>query len=463
MTKVPVSALKPALTYEQQINRLVQVHNLSIINPDSARKILEKVNYYRLSAYGIGLKKKGDPERYQDGVTLNRIFRLYCFDSQFRNNIIHTVEQIEIQLRSQIADQLAIQYGPDGYMDVNNFDDKKNSRGNSVHECLIEHFQDEVRRNKTLPFVKHHIETYGGRFPIWAAVELMTFGNISSFYSIMKPCDGISSRLEAGSSYSIKGKMSLDRFHAIQAFNQYVSAYDPADIKIKLKIAHTFRVASLADTIAHSLALSPGDCDFAWASGLLHDIGRFEQLRRYHTFNDALSVNHGALSADILFHEGKISAFGIPAEWYPMLETVIRLHNVYQLPDSLTPEMHRFAAILRDADKVDIFRVNCETPLEEIYDCPLQEFKTSSISDAVLADCLACRTVEASHRATAADALAAHIALVFGLEYPESIRQADTAGYLRQMMNFTSENQQTQKRLGQIRSAVNDFIHKHLS
>lgn len=189
MTKVPVSALKPALTYEQQIIRLVQVHNLSIVNPDSAKKILAKVNYYRLSAYGIGLKKEDDPERYQNGVTLDHIFRLYCFDSQFRNNIIHTVEQIEIQLRSQIAYQLAIQYGPDGYMDVNNFDDKKNSRGISVHECLIEHFQDEVRRNKTLPFVKHHVETYGGRFPIWAAVELMTFGNISSFYSIMKPCD----------------------------------------------------------------------------------------------------------------------------------------------------------------------------------------------------------------------------------------------------------------------------------
>ena len=179
--------------------------------------------------------------------------------------------------------------------------------------------------------------------------------------------------------------MSLNREHAIRAFNTYVSAYDPADIKIKLKIAHTFRVAALADTIAHSLDLTQDECDFAWGSGLLHDVGRFEQLRRYHTFNDAQSVNHGGLSADILFREGRIDAYGFPPEWYPMLETVIRLHNVYELPDSLTPEEHRFAAILRDADKVDIFRVNCETPMEEIYDCPLQEFKTSPITDAVLA------------------------------------------------------------------------------
>jgi HD-GYP domain-containing protein (c-di-GMP phosphodiesterase class II) len=74
--------------------------------------------------------------------------------------------------------------------------------------------------------------------------------------------------------------MSLERSHARQVFIQYVSVYDTADPKIKLKIAHTFRVASLADTIAHSLALSPDDCDFAWVSGLLHDIGRFERKRQ---------------------------------------------------------------------------------------------------------------------------------------------------------------------------------------
>ncbi len=255
--------------------------------------------------------------------------------------------------------------------------------------------------------------------------------------------------------------MSLNREHAICAFNTYVSAYDPADIKIKLKIAHTFRVASLADTIAHSLNLTQDECDFAWGSGLLHDVGRFEQLRRYHTFNDAQSVNHGGLSADILFREGRIDAYGFPPEWYPMLETVIRLHNVYELPDSLTPEEHRFAAILRDADKIDIFRVNCETPLEEIYDCPLEEFKTSPISDAVLDDCLACRTVEAGHRVTAADALAAHIALVFGLEYPESVRQAASQGYLRQMLDFKSENPETRKRLQQVRGAVESFVSRH--
>ena len=54
--------------------------------------------------------------------------------------------------------------------------------------------------------------------------------------------------------------------------------------RVKLKIDHTYRVAALCARIAQSLALPPEDVDLAWLSGILHDVGRFEQLRRYNTF-----------------------------------------------------------------------------------------------------------------------------------------------------------------------------------
>lgn len=181
-------ALKPALSYNQQIERLKTVHNLTISDEKSALQILEKVNYYRLSAYGIGLKKNSNPEEYRDDITLEHIFRLYCFDSEFRNDIVHIVEQLEIQLRAQISHCLAIKYGPEGYTDVFNFNDIYRD-GKSVHSTVMDSFKKEVRHCKNLPFVKHHQEKYGGHFPIWAAVELMTFGNIVSIFDIMKSDD----------------------------------------------------------------------------------------------------------------------------------------------------------------------------------------------------------------------------------------------------------------------------------
>ena len=59
--------LKPALTYNQQIDRLVHIHNLTITQRETAISILKRVNYYRLSGYGIGLKKPDHPEEYLDG------------------------------------------------------------------------------------------------------------------------------------------------------------------------------------------------------------------------------------------------------------------------------------------------------------------------------------------------------------------------------------------------------------
>ena len=57
------------------------------------------------------------------------------------------------------------------------------------HKKLIDNFNTEVKRNKELPFVKHHIDNYDGKFPLWVAVELFTLGNTSQFYSQMKTAD----------------------------------------------------------------------------------------------------------------------------------------------------------------------------------------------------------------------------------------------------------------------------------
>lgn len=177
--------LKPALTYDQQIDRLKNVHNLSIADDAAALEILKKVNYYRLSAYGLGLSKKDDKEKYIDGISLEHIYRLYEFDSIFRNMLIHVIEQLEIQLRTQISNFLALQYGSEGYADPSHFTDKKTKTGESVHVTVMESFIKERDHQKNAPFVKHHMDKYEGHFPVWVAIELFTFGNLSSLYSIM--------------------------------------------------------------------------------------------------------------------------------------------------------------------------------------------------------------------------------------------------------------------------------------
>ncbi|MGX7072521.1 Abi family protein [Helcococcus kunzii] len=178
--------LKKALSYDQQIERLIKDHNLKIEDKDRAIKILKTVNYYRLSGYGIGLKSKLNKEHYIKDISLNHLFKLYCFDSQFKNNLIRTIEQIEIQLRKQIAYHIAMKYGPGGLMNESNFIHKTNKNNVSIYSIISNNLEKEIYRQKKSPFVKHHIKKYNSKFPIWVSVELMSFGTLSSLFSILQ-------------------------------------------------------------------------------------------------------------------------------------------------------------------------------------------------------------------------------------------------------------------------------------
>ena len=75
---------------------------------------------------------------------------------------------------------------------------------------------------------------------------------------------------------------------AREEFDRYVSGYNKDDFKIALKINHSYRTAAYARKIGQAIGV---DEDLAELIGLLHDIGRFEQIRNYDTFDDKKSVD----------------------------------------------------------------------------------------------------------------------------------------------------------------------------
>lgn len=171
----------PILPHATQLKVLAEEHNLLIKNPEAALAILQNVSYYRLSEYGLNLRKADNRTQYRDGVSLEQLFDLYCFDSRFRHNLIRVLEQLEIQLRTQIAYLLAKNYGAYGYLDANNFADHR------IHENLLKELSYRQAKNKQLTFVnKEFASQTGGKVAIFAAVELLSFGNLASLYKIMQ-------------------------------------------------------------------------------------------------------------------------------------------------------------------------------------------------------------------------------------------------------------------------------------
>jgi len=257
--------------------------------------------------------------------------------------------------------------------------------------------------------------------------------------------------------------MNFDRNIAKNAFHEYVKVYDPSDEKIKLKMIHTMMVAGICEDIAKSLAMDEHDSMIAYLSGVLHDVGRFEQVRQYGTFDDSVSVNHAKLSADILFLDGKIYDF-VPewSEWSGedkrLLEQSIRLHNEYRLPETIDERLAVFANLLRDADKVDIMRVHVQSPLEEIYSVSREEFLSSGVSEKVLEAFNEKHCVLKSLKKTAMDILVGHASLCFELVYPRSRQLAAEQGYIWQMLSFETENPETEALLVHMKKMMQEFL-----
>ena len=254
--------------------------------------------------------------------------------------------------------------------------------------------------------------------------------------------------------------MIIDRNHVKNTFAEYVSHYNEKDEKVKLKIDHTYRVAELCDTIARSVKLSEKDIDLAWLCGMLHDIGRFEQIKNYGTFIDAESVDHALYGAKILFDDGKIGDYlGQPSdELCDFLRKVISCHSAYRVPKEYDERTRMFANILRDADKIDILKVNVEVPLEEIYNVTTEELMNAEVTKEVMDSFGEGNAILRSLKKNPVDHVVGHISLVYELVYQISVKIVQEQGYLDKLMNFPSYNPRTRKQFEELRGMMQSYI-----
>lgn len=252
--------------------------------------------------------------------------------------------------------------------------------------------------------------------------------------------------------------MTIDRVKVKKIFGDYVENYDSSDEKIKLKIAHTYRVSDLCEKIAISLGLDSNDVDIAYLTGVLHDIGRFEQVKRYGTFNDFNSINHAKLSASILFDEEKIRDFIEDTSEDELIKKVVEYHNAYKLPDDFNDREKMFCNILRDADKIDILKVNVLVPSEEVYNVTTEELYNSEVTEEVMANFREHDTILRPLKKSAVDNIVGHISLLFGLVYNESFTIVIEQGYLNKMLKFESKNPKTNKQFNEIREIIKNYM-----
>lgn len=268
---------------------------------------------------------------------------------------------------------------------------------------------------------------------------------------------------------------SIDKLKVRDAFSNYTKQFDTSDGKVKLKIDHTYRVAALCERIARSLGLCDDDVELAWLMGMLHDIGRFEQLWRYGTFLDEQSIDHAHFAVELLWEEEHLRAYIAEAEEgiasgispYELEEsfgelTILRLaiwnHSAYKIDETLDERTKQFCYILRDADKLDIFKVFHDTKMEEIYHFTKEQAQVSGVSEAVVDAFMGWQTVLRSLKKLPADYIIGNAAMAFDLRYDVSCQIAKEQGYLAKVLEFPFENPETKEIFAKLRLCMEEYM-----
>lgn len=166
--------VKKATTFSEQLE-ILKKRNCSIADEENALRFLNRVNYYRFTAYFLPYKKADGT--YLEGTTFEKVYRIYDFDRRLRNLLLMAIERIELRFRTQIAYFHAHKYGPLGYLNAGNYNKKHD------HVSFTKHLERAVKNNSQHPFVAHYIKKYNSQFPIWVIVELFTAGELSIFYA----------------------------------------------------------------------------------------------------------------------------------------------------------------------------------------------------------------------------------------------------------------------------------------
>ncbi|MBI5665550.1 MAG: HD domain-containing protein [Nitrospirae bacterium] len=224
-------------------------------------------------------------------------------------------------------------------------------------------------------------------------------------------------------------------------FADYTRSYyspDNEDQKnILLKVEHTDNVCRNIVKIAEGSSLDGNQVRLAEAVALFHDVGRFRQYTKYKTFRDSISLNHGLLGSRILVEEKVLQR--LPVDEQQLIIQAVKFHNAFAIPTVLDSEVVLFLKLIRDADKVDIFRV-----FIEYYESPVEKrasataFRMPDVPEysKVMISCIINKHVASySNIRSVNDFKLMKLSWVYDMHFKESVRLLQERNYVNSIIN----------------------------
>lgn len=254
----------------------------------------------------------------------------------------------------------------------------------------------------------------------------------------------------------------IDLLNLQQQFSRYCSSFasdnQEENRNFTLKKLHSLNVSANMLSIAQAVLQHRNKVMLAEAIGLLHDIGRFSQYEQYRTFRDSDSVNHGRLGAEVILEKKMLGA--LPPDEQELVLDAVRFHNAYAIPEGLDPDKKFFLKMIRDADKLDIWRVFAEyyekDPSDRESAAGLGLPDRPEYSANVLSCLAEKRLSRLSDLKTLNDFGIMQLTWVYDLNFPVSFRLASERGQIERIISMLPKTEKIAQAVSTLRQHINN-------
>lgn len=233
----------------------------------------------------------------------------------------------------------------------------------------------------------------------------------------------------------------LDINKANDCFMNYVQQFDLTNDKIHLKLIHTLEVVHTTEYLCLHENITGIEKDLAYLIALLHDIGRFEQIKRFNSFDDR-NVDHATLGVQVLFDEGMIRQFIEDDQYDEVIRKAIAYHSLYKVPKGLDSFLLKQVLLIRDSDKLDNFRVKNIESIQTLFSISDADFYSQRVSKNILKDIENHTLILKENRHNEVDMWVSYMAFVFDLNFKSSylfIRENDYIHRNMERLHFTGD------------------------
>lgn len=232
-------------------------------------------------------------------------------------------------------------------------------------------------------------------------------------------------------------------------FKEYVNTFNMEDENIYLKYEHTFEVVKFSERIAQKLNLNEEEITLAKAIAYFHDIGRFEQVTSTNTFQDSV-MDHADYGVDLLFNRKLIENFNVDKKYYQVIEKAVRNHNKLKILDELEENEEVFVKLIRDADKIDIYRVRVKY-MENLFLGVPQEINVNDFYNHKL--------INLKNRKNKSDAILCVMAFIYDFNFKETKEVLKETNYYQEFINSIKVD----KEVKDIFNKAKEEVYKYLN